>query len=40
MRVNNELETMWREIIEAKFKAISWHLPGETGELVTGLNAS
>jgi hypothetical protein len=30
--MNKELESMWKEVVIAYFKAIPQHLPGGTGE--------
>jgi hypothetical protein len=30
--MNNELGRMWKERVVAKLEALSWNLPGETGE--------
>jgi hypothetical protein len=30
--VNDELERVWKEVVIATFKALSWNLPGETEE--------
>jgi hypothetical protein len=30
--MNTELERMWKETVLAFFKAVSWHLSGETRE--------
>jgi hypothetical protein len=28
----NELKRMWKEVVMAKLKVLSWHLPGRTEE--------
>jgi hypothetical protein len=32
MMINNELERMWKEVVTAKFVALSWNFPGWTKE--------
>jgi hypothetical protein len=30
--VNNELESIWKEVVVASFKVLAWHFPGGTEE--------
>jgi hypothetical protein len=32
MTVNNELESIWKEVATAKFNVLFWHLPRGTEE--------
>jgi hypothetical protein len=36
--VYSELEKMWKEVVMAKFKVLSWHIPGGTEEIHKNLS--